>query len=137
MKSYNTRGSEMKGEMIEAHNGLLDLCIIVLFIAFLLCSWCDSAWGMNFTVVLLHLICTFVVYKEKKYSCFFFFITFFIFLLGTVFFGLFDANLKYKFQTFEIEKHVLTCLAVSIIGVYTGSVLVPKRKIKFGNHHRL
>lgn len=116
---------------------LYNYLIIIFAGAFFACLWTGSIWGMNLTVVLLHLVCTYVQYKEKNYSCFFFYVTVFIFLLGTVFFGLFDPALKYGFVDSDVEKHVLTCLAISIIGVYVGSEINIQAKVYLGRKNRI
>lgn len=104
------------------HSGIIDMLIIVSTILFFVSSWCDYIWGMNLAVIITHLLCVYVMYKEKRYSTFFFFASFFIFLLDTVFFGLFDSELKYKFLSEEVEKHVLTCLIISLLGAYIGTI---------------
>lgn len=108
--------------LINRHNGLYDLLVIALTVFFVCTYSFEIIWLLNLLVILLWTVCSYTFFKEKRYGCFFFSLTFFLFLLGTVFFGLFSSEYKYKFATIDIEKHVLVCLFVALVGIYIGGV---------------
>lgn len=117
-------------EYDNTHNGLYDLVLIFCACIFFMSVVLEMVWLMNFMLMAIYFICTIAFFKEKRYGCFLFCLTFFLFLLDTVFFGLFDPSLKYKFRSVEIEKHTILSLGIALIGLYVGGV--SKQKFTFG-----
>lgn len=118
----------------RSHSVIYDFVIIVTIVVFAMCYWVKATWLLNFSLMATYFLCLAVQYKEKRYGVFFFYLTFFLFLLDTVFFGLFDESVKYKFQNEKIEYHVLLCLEVAIIGVFLGAAI--NKKIRLGLRKR-
>ena len=117
-----------------SHSVIYDLVIIVAIVVFAMCYWVRATWLLNFSLMATYFLCLVVQYKEKRYGVFFFYLTFFLFLLGTIFFGLFDESVKYEFQNEQIEYHVLLCLEIAIVGVSFGSAI--NKKIRLGLNRR-
>ena len=117
------------------HNRLYDLILIALSTVLLLVYFWQGTRIMSYIVMAIYFFCVYVQFKEKRYGTFFFYLTFFLFLLGTVFFGLFDRELLYNFPDQETERHTMLCLGLAMIGVYIGSVVKWKR-IVFGKPYR-
>ena len=117
-------------ETKRQYSVLYDLVIIVAIIMFAMSYWVKATWLLNFSLMATYFFCLIVQYKAKRYGVFFFYLTFFLFLLGTIFFGLFDQAVKYKFQSEQIEYHVLLCLEIAIVGVYLGAA--KNKKIRLG-----
>ena len=116
----------------ERHNAIYDMLVIVLSICFLMSMWWEETGAMNFLLMAIYFICTYTQFKERRYGCAFFYIMFFLFLLDTIFFGLFNQNLKYKFWSTAEERHILFCLGLAVVGVYLGAEIKTKFTIGIG-----
>lgn len=136
MENNRIDNVNLSDELYTRHNGLYDLIVIALSFGLYICFWLEATAAINITVMALFFFCTYAQIKEKRYGCFFFYITFFLFLLDTVFFGIFDKAAKYCFASSEIENHVLLCLGVSIIGVYVGAAIRFKYRFSFGTRRK-
>ena len=128
--------NSIKESSYYRHNFLYDIPVVLASIGFFLSGWYEATLALNITVILLFFACIFAEFKEKRYGCFIFYITFFIFLLDTVFFGLFDPGAKYKFLSETIENHVLFCLGLAILGVYVGSIIRTHYKFVISDRQR-
>ncbi len=116
------------------HNGIYDFFMIPVAGVFFYSYWTEAIWATNLALIITFSFCTFVQYKEKRYGNLLLYSTFFLFLLPTIFFGLFDPSLKYKFIDDAEERHVLLCLEIAIIGLYYGAVIKPIKLRLTGSH---
>lgn len=122
---------------VTSHNALYDLVLIPIILSYLFCLWSQEVYGMNLILILLFAFCTYVQLKEKRYGNLFFYATFFLFLLDTVFFGLFKSEYKYHFLNTDSEVYVLNCLTISIVGVYFGSIAKGRFRLSINRKRKL
>lgn len=129
--------STIRSKSNNHHGILLGFAIIIATVTFGMCYWMEATWQLNFSLMVTFFLCLIVQYKEKRYGVLFFLLTFFLFLLGTVFFGLFDESVKYRFLNEQIEYHVLLCLEVAIIGIYLGAAINKTVRVRSGRQRSL
>lgn len=121
------REKEMR---ISRRKLIINLVLAIFVIGSGLAFVWEDTIVMNWLLMCIFFLCAYSVLKEKQYATFFFYISFFLFLLDTVFFGLFNSQFKYDFMgSGQRERNVLLCLGISILGVYLGSMTNIKFKI--------
>lgn len=100
--------------------------LVVLLIVYVWANSFKEIWLMNALLIAMFCVCVYVQIKQKTYGTLFFYVTYFLFLLSTVFFGLFKSDYKYQFYNEEAEIFALNCLVLGIVGVYIGTFINAK-----------
>ena len=98
----------------------------LLTIFLIVYMWANSfteLWLMNVLLIMMFCLCVYVQIKQKTYGTLLFYGTYFLFLLSTVFFGLFNPDYKYQFCDEKAEAFALNCLVFGIVGTFLGTFL--------------
>lgn len=116
---------EEPSKKFQMDKGLF-VCSSLLIALLLIYIWANSFAEIGLMNVMLIAIFCLSVYtqiRQKAYGSLFFYVTYFLFLLSTVFFGLFNPEYKYQFYNEGAEVFALNCLVLGVVGVFIGTFI--------------